>query len=182
MAEQVSGGTPGGVTESQAFVLLMLANSHDRDLKYARGLLTRVLVDESGCWLWAGSMTPNGYGKFYMGGRSKSGYRQPEGSHRASYRLFVGPIPDGLELDHLCKTTRCANPLHLEAVDHRTNLMRSTGMAARYAAQTHCKRGHLKCPENTYYRNGKPQGCRICQAIREKARTERRRQERQERA
>ncbi len=70
----------------------------------------------SGCWLWAGFIHPkNGYGSYRMNGRTC-------GAHRASYELHVGPIPDGYDLDHLCRVRSCVNPSHLEPVTRRENL------------------------------------------------------------
>jgi HNH endonuclease len=70
----------------------------------------------SGCWLWTGK-TWNGYGKFIVGGRTMA-------AHRYAYELFSGPIPDGLELDHVCRVRSCVNPAHLEACTHRENTNR----------------------------------------------------------
>lgn len=70
-----------------------------------------------GCWLWTAQRSPGGYGQFKLYGRKL-------GAHVVSYRAFVGPIADGLELDHLCRNRACVNPLHLEAVRHRTNVLR----------------------------------------------------------
>jgi hypothetical protein len=81
----------------------------------------KYIVDDSGCWLWQGSMQPNGYGKFSL--NSQTYY-----AHRASYILHVGEIPDGLVLDHLCRTTQCVNPDHLEPVTPQTNRMRGDGV------------------------------------------------------
>lgn len=109
-----------------------------------------------GCWIWTGGCDSSGYGAIKVDGRKV-------GTHRASYELHVGPIPEGLQIDHLCRVTRCLNPDHLEAVTPRVNTLRSEGIAAREAAQTHCKRGHEFTPENTYT-GGTPAGrrCRTC--------------------
>lgn len=81
---------------------------------------------ENGCWIWA-PVASNGYGTLNVGGVRRW-------AHRIGYELMVGPIPEGLELDHLCRTPACVNPDHLEPVTHRENLRR--------ARTTHCKRGH----------------------------------------
>ena len=72
--------------------------------------------DLSGCWEWVGHGTD--YGVFYGGGTIAS-------SHRFAYEAWVGPIPDGLDLDHLCYNTRCVNPAHLEPVTHLENVRRA---------------------------------------------------------
>lgn len=71
-----------------------------------------------GCWLWTSVIAPTGYGMF-AGGRGAMVY-----AHRWAYEATVGPIPDGLVIDHLCRNTRCVNPDHLEAVTQRVNTHR----------------------------------------------------------
>lgn len=88
------------------------------------------------CWNWTGGKNQKGYGLFW-----NPPLRQ--GAHRVAYQLFNGPIPDGLEIDHLCRNRGCVNPAHLEAVDHRTNVLRSPDhVGKREARKTHCPRGH----------------------------------------
>lgn len=76
-------------------------------------------VDQSGdCWLWTAHVNADGYGVFRFDG-------QMGGAHRFAYRLLVGPIPEGMELDHLCRTRHCVNPAHMEVVTHAENVRRS---------------------------------------------------------
>jgi hypothetical protein len=76
-------------------------------------------VDRSGpCWLWTGGTSNAGYGHFHP---TK---RQGKGAHRVAYELVRGPIPEGLELDHLCRVVTCVNPDHLEPVTHAENMRR----------------------------------------------------------
>ena len=82
-------------------------------------------------------------------------------AHRMIYELLVGPIPDGLEIDHLCRNRGCVNPGHMEPVTHRENLMRGDTVAAANPAKTHCIRGHPYDDENTY-RYGSHRYCRAC--------------------
>ena len=72
---------------------------------------------EHGCLIWDGCTDPDGYGRIVVCG-------QPKRAHRVAYELMYGPIPAGLTLDHLCRVTRCVNPLHLEAVTNRVNVLR----------------------------------------------------------
>lgn len=107
-----------------------------------------------GCWFWKGSLYPKGYGQFRFDGR-------PRGAHIFSYLIHVGQIPDGLEIDHLCRTRHCVNWMHLEAVTHRVNLLRGTGFAGTESRQTHCKRGHEFTVENTMVYKGE-RSCIAC--------------------
>lgn len=82
------------------------------------------------CWLWLGS-TRDGYGTIKVDGRVQS-----------VHRLVYGPIPDGLEIDHLCRRPSCCNPRHLEAVTSQVNTLRGEGPSAKAARRTHCSKGH----------------------------------------
>lgn len=76
------------------------------------------------CWLWLGGGCGNGYGHFRGGEVGIDGRRRYVLSHRWAYEQAVGPIGDGLEIDHLCRTKTCVNPGHLEAVTHEVNIRR----------------------------------------------------------
>jgi hypothetical protein len=102
-------------------------------------------VDASGdCWTWTAGISSTGYGV----------YRPiPErivGAHRYAIEDLVGLIPDGLQVDHLCRNRACVNPDHLQVVDSRTNTLRGNSASARHARKTHCPKGHLYDDENTY--------------------------------
>lgn len=91
-----------------------------------------------GCWLWIGSARGSQgllYGELRVNGRTTA-------AHRFAYESFVGPIPAGLTIDHLCRETLCVNPKHLEAVSMKVNILRGTSPTAKNAAKTLCKRGH----------------------------------------
>src|SRR5438105_7122344 len=92
-------------------------------------------VDRGGdadCWSWLASKDRDGYGFFCV---SKD--RPDDRAYRVAYRLLVGPIPNGLELDHLCRNPGCVNPTHLEPVSHRVNVLRGQGPSAINARKTH---------------------------------------------
>jgi hypothetical protein len=119
----------------------------------------------SGCWLWTSSKHRLGYGDVWF--ERKRNY-----AHRVMYRLLVGEIPQGLELDHKCKTRICCNPDHLEAVTHTENMRRSRGWTHQ-AEKTHCPRGHSydeTAKIITRKRNGHTyRSCRICHSINQQA-------------
>lgn len=107
-------------------------------------------VDTAGdCWVWTGKLDAGGYGNFRL-----SGYSETR-SHRFAYELLVGPIPDGLTLDHLCRNPACCNPAHLEPVTLGENARRAK------LAITHCPAGHPYDEANTYFR-GSYRECRAC--------------------
>lgn len=95
------------------------------------------------CWQFT-VVGGNGYGTFHVDGLRVN-------AHRWSYRAFIGEVPDGLELDHLCRNRACANPLHLEPVTRRENIMRGAGPERKRLqalANTHCKLGHERTGAN----------------------------------
>lgn len=104
----------------------------------------RVKIDpDTGCWNWTGPTMGKGYACINWEGRSWL-------IHRAVYTFTVGPIPEGMELDHLCESKVCCNPAHLEPVTTEVNSKRSPNtLAAKNAAKTHCPQGHPYDEENT---------------------------------
>jgi len=90
----------------------------------------------SGCFLWTGNLNRNGYGRYYLGGKK---YIM---AHRFAYERQRGAIPVGLTIDHLCRVRCCVNPIHMEAVTNKVNVLRGVGRIARQARQTLCHRGH----------------------------------------
>lgn len=113
-----------------------------------------------GCWIWTGPVDSKGYGRLLVGGRGGTAI----GAHRIAYELHIGPIPDGLDLDHLCRTPLCVNPAHLEPVTRGENTRRGVALQRRSdkaAARTECGKGHEFTPENTYR---DPKGHRRCRA------------------
>lgn len=115
----------------------------------------------TGCWEWIGARNRNGYGMVYFHGRRRQAYHVTWELHHQR------ALPAGKEIDHLCSNPRCVNPLHLEPVTHRENLLRGNTTAARRSRQTHCKRGHEFTPQNTYISKRNERVCRKCRADRQ---------------
>ena len=116
----------------------------------------RWTVQRDGCWIWNGRPKDTGYGQIKIGGKVIN-------AHRAVWEAMRGPVPRGLELDHICGVRLCVNPDHLEPVTHRENILRGNSPAAKAARATECPKGHPYDAENTYVRpDGKGRGCRTC--------------------
>lgn len=115
----------------------------------------------SGCWLWIGATSVSGYGNIGMGSKC-NGTRRPHQSHRVAYEAMVGPIADGLHIDHLCRQRCCVNPAHLEPVTNAVNVARGEA-GARQLAKTHCPHGHAYAGENlVMQRNAVGRAARVC--------------------
>jgi hypothetical protein len=127
-------------------------------------------VDASGdCWVWLGGLNDGGYGRFYLD-------RKCHPAHRFAWTVLVGPIADGLVIDHLCRNRVCVNPDHLEPVTHRENILRGVCPAAKFAAATKCVNGHDFDAKNTYRFPGRGnRDCRECRRQRARAKWAKRR-------
>jgi hypothetical protein len=130
---------------------------------FERRVMRRVVVDEAGCWLWQGCKMRNGYGQIGVGGRHMA-------AHRYTYEQKRGPIPAGLDLDHLCRQRACVNPDHLEPVTRRENLLRGVRKTL-LPRKTHCVWGHELAGGNLYIH---PTGRRCCRACANKRARDRR--------
>ena len=116
---------------------------------------SKAAIDEHGCWLWQAHLTTSGYGGYWHDGQNRV-------AHKFAWEYFFGPVPDGLQLDHLCRVRRCVNPGHLEPVTCRENLLRGETSAALNAAKTACYRGHEFTERNTHVRRNGLRECRRC--------------------
>jgi hypothetical protein len=134
-------------------------------MPWPSNLLGRLEVQPDGCVHFTGVINQYGYGKVHRNGRMLQ-------AHRLMYELMVGPIPDGMVVDHLCHNIdlscsggeaclhrRCVNPAHLEVVTHRVNINRG-----RRGPKSHCPQGHEFTPENTYVYADGSRRCRACGA------------------
>lgn len=138
---------------------------------------SRVIVDpRTGCWIWQRALAGHGYGQIRIG-------QTAHYAHRIAYEHFVGPIPEGMTLDHLCHTNdpecpggddcphrRCCNPEHLEVVTRGENVLRGVGFAAVNARKTHCPSGHEYTLENTALSPEGWRSCRVCSRVNQRRR------------
>lgn len=111
--------------------------------------------DLGSCWEWVASRGRTGYGRFHYKGRWIAAFQ-------VSYEWVYGPIPEGKELDHLCRNRACVNPHHLEPVTHHENVLRGASIPAHHAAKTHCPNGHPYDESNTIWTKRGTRTCRIC--------------------
>lgn len=126
----------------------------------------------TGCWLWTGYVSQHGYGMFRFNGEKR-------GAHKVAYELFIGPVPEGLDLDHTCHKPdscnggvtcphrSCVNPSHLEPVTPKVNSNRGH---AHNREKTHCPQGHPYAGGNLYISppfGANPNGCRGCRICRD---------------
>lgn len=118
----------------------------------------RIAVSASGCWEWNWTKNPKGYGIFSIHGH-------PRLVHRFVYAALVGPIPVGLQLDHLCRVRNCVNVGHLEPVTGRENILRGVSPSAACARKTSCLRGHPLHGENLDLRKNGKRRCKACRRL-----------------
>lgn len=141
-------------------------------VKHRRPIMERFMsmveVAPSGCWNWSGSRQTTGYGTFYPNRTTKCV------AHRAAYLIFKGPIPDRLDIDHLCRNRSCVNPDHLEPVSSSENHLRAFN---HLRARTYCNAGHPFDDANTIRRTDNPYGGRRCRTCTNARRRNARRRE-----
>jgi hypothetical protein len=110
----------------------------------------------SGCWPWTGYKNAKGYG-----------FHGSATAHAIMYKAVYGPVPRGMNIDHVCNNTSCVKPSHLAAVTPRANVLRGKTVAAFNAAKTHCKRGH-EFTEDNIYRSKFGRQCKTCVRARQR--------------
>lgn len=129
-----------------------------------RTLWDKYEVMPDGCWRSFVKLGVDGYVRVC---RREDGKKVMRVLHRVYYEMYVGPIPAGMQIDHLCRNRGCVNPEHLEVVTARENIMRSPiAPAALNVAKTHCPKGHSYAGENLYIN---PKGQRVCRACQKEA-------------
>lgn len=117
----------------------------------------RVNKQTDGCWHWTGTRDQDGYG--VLRAHKQRNIR----AHRFAYELIVGPVGDGLVMDHLCRVRHCVNPEHLEPVTPRENVVRGEPKQ-----RPHCANGHERTPENVRIRPDGARACRVCERERQR--------------
>jgi len=122
------------------------------------------ITSPSRCWLWTAAIRQDGYCRFWLNGE-----RIP--AHRVTYELLIGPIPQGLTIDHLCRVRRCVNPWHMEPVTIGVNVKRGNSVSGINIRKTHCKRGHKLSGDNVYNWPAHPywRACRTCRRLSDRA-------------
>jgi hypothetical protein len=132
-------------------------------------IASRLILDpETGCLVWTGAKTEDGYGQVYVPG---VGTRSV---HRVVYEKFNGPIPEGLQVDHLCRNPACSAIAHLEVVSPRLNTLRGATVTAQNASRTHCPYGHELAGANLVaasLKRGQRQ-CRTCIGVKSRLQAE----------
>lgn len=131
--------------------------------------MAHVNVDEAGCWRWQGRLGTGGYG--YLGLQVDGVWKQRR-AHRVAYELFVGLIPEGMALDHVCEVRDCVNPEHLRPSTWRANTLRNTSPAAENARREECLRGHPLSGDNLQLvrtKEGVKRRCKACARARRRA-------------
>ena len=147
--------SPSGLSHVQRLTLAPTSQSY-RIADLPDRLAENIAIDpETGEWIWTGLVDRDGYGRY-----------RGEGVHRVVYKLLIGAIPAGLQIDHVrawgCTSRACCSPWHLEAVTSRENSLRGNSFAAINAAKTKCVNGHEFDLYTTYYRPDGHRDCRIC--------------------
>lgn len=143
---------------------MRVASWLDLDAILPATIAAKVQVSD-GCWIWTGYLSHNGYGRAWVPGEKRT-----TAAHRLLYEAITGPIPPGLQLDHLCRVRACVNPAHLEPVTPRENLLRGETRIARNVAATHCPAGHPYSGTNLYRAPCGDRLCRECHRLGEIAR------------
>lgn len=123
--------------------------------------LTKILVDESGCWLWMAAKAYGGYGSFTI-------RRKSHAAHRVAYLWKHSACASDLTVDHLCRVRHCVNPNHMELVPIRINTLRGTAPTAINARKTHCVAGHPLSGSNLWITPIGGRYCRTCARKRHK--------------
>lgn len=127
-------------------------------------LYSRIEISlENKCWNYIGSVDKDGYGMFRL-------YDKTYRTHRLSYLLFKGEIPQNYVIDHICSNRKCCNPDHLEAVTNSENIKRGdTGKNNHQSLKEYCPKGHKYTPENTYINPKGSRECMICKTANRQA-------------
>ena len=133
--------------------------------------MAKIEVDPTtDCWNWTGNLGWQGYGQFW------SEKQKTVRAHRWSFNRWNDAVPDGMQLDHLCRNRKCANPFHLESVTPRENVLRGDTPASRNAAKAECNEGHPLAGPNLRINSRGDRVCRECSRAASRRVTQKRKQ------
>lgn len=135
-------------------VFVHVGRPNGKGSRVKSGLPAYVILG-NGCWEWVGAKMKNGYGRFNDGLTTRF-------AHRVIYERVRGKIPEGFQVDHLCRNRACVNQDHLEAISQAENIHRSFVARARPDVLTHCARGHLRTEANLCVEKTGDIRCRQC--------------------
>lgn len=139
-----------------------------RPLMPLRHRLWRNIIEApSGCWIWMGRLDKDGYGRTHVGSIT-AGNLRTRAAHRVVYEEYVGSIPEGLQIDHLCRIRRCVNPRHLQPVTSRINTLRGNSVGATARQTGHCKRLHPLSGDNLMLTDRGHRHCKTCQRMKQR--------------
>jgi len=117
---------------------------------------------QNGCWFWTAALDRGGYARL-------NDWPKTYQAHKWLYEYFYNISTTNL--DHLCRNRSCVNPLHLESVTNKVNILRGIGITAVNARKTQCPHGHAYTPENTdiqHFSYGVGRSCKTCRRIRQR--------------
>lgn len=138
-----------------------LRKSNTRYCSLACRFIHKIVVTDA-CWIWDAATAQDRYGSFVAD-------RKRAPAHRVAYELWVGPIPEGLHLDHLCRVHACVNPAHLEPVTPRENALRGESPSVQLRRAGMCKAGHEMNDQTRYVNRQGKSKCRPCAAAYQRA-------------
>lgn len=133
----------------------MLSNHTTLIQSFPRFWSKVALANPNDCWNWTAGLF-DGYGEFRLNATMVR-------AHRLAYEILIGPIPNALTIDHLCRNRKCVNPFHLEPVTHKENILRGESFTAINAAKTHPyseENTYIQLPHKSHRNGGRV--CRIC--------------------
>lgn len=122
------------------------------------GISNHNFYEGTACWEWLLSQNTYGYGKIWLNKKTVQ-------THRLMFEYYCGSICPDLTINHLCRNRNCCNPIHLEQISNKENVLKGTGISAINAKKTHCIHSHEFTPDNTYITPDNKRNCKTCRKI-----------------